>query len=170
MKLFFGLLLCSLASTVSLADQVSVKYSDLLGKQETINIRGVEFKGVVKGQAAFESNRTTIKLHIRGNSACGSHFLVERLDGVTSFFQLGSLGPHIQPGCEETFEYFWTPQDYDMKNEETKIFTLKIGPRADWEDGEKKVSYYTVSAKVTSKKTDTNWDFEYSEIRVSEPQ
>lgn len=136
------------------ADEPTVKYRELIGKQETIDISAIEFKGIVDGKNNISHfNPTTIRLHIKGMSACGKQFLVDRRDGVLSFYQVGGLGPHIQPGCSETIEFYWTPGNYDMADGETKVLSQKFGPaqRRSPTGGQSDDHHFVVSVKATKR-------------------
>ncbi len=123
---FFMTLICS--AVFANEPTITIPYNTLLAKQEIMDVKGVQAK-IVTDQNGVE----TIRLLITAMNACGEKTFVEydrKSDGNPSvnFFQIGNLGPHIQPGCRQVIEYYWQPRNYDLKDGQSKEMLLYIGP------------------------------------------
>ncbi|MGB0452861.1 MAG: hypothetical protein ACPGJV_04030 [Bacteriovoracaceae bacterium] len=138
-----------LLTSGAFAQSVTVKYDDLRGIDETVRISNVKIDKIQDGTgfSVYE-----IRLLIEGNSACGEEFFTQNVDGVQMFYQLGFYAyGHMQPGCSETIEYLWGPQDFDVDIDQTKKLTIKIGPYESYENGQMSTGYFEVSVEGTRK-------------------
>ncbi len=93
---------------VSNTSQANVRraFRDFYAIQEELGLNGVLSKGVREGRVAGSPYPFVIEVEISATSACGDQFLVKTTKNVTRFYQIGKIGPYIQPGCHEILEYF----------------------------------------------------------------
>lgn len=127
----FLVILSVILSLSSWANERPITYRNLIGIQETLSLRGITLQGVVdvtKTDAwGIVMNPTAIKLTVHGVSACGQNIMVMNQNSVIRFYQVGPLGPHIQPGCHDAIEYYLVPYVGDTKVGETVSTTTYFG-------------------------------------------
>ena len=122
---FVGLI----SSSVFAAEpKITIPYDSLLAKQETMIVRDVQAKLVTD-----QNGLPRIQLLVTATNACGKQTLVnisKEKDGNTGvqFFQIGSLGLHIQPACLQVIEYYMQPGDYDLQDGQSKNISFYVGP------------------------------------------
>lgn len=127
LKVFFLVQLLAFSLTANEA-KISIPYSSLLAKQEVMNVSDVKVE-----MATDQNGLPQMRLLIKAMNACGKQTLVEfsrQKDGNAGlqFFQVGNLGPHIQPACQQVIEYYWQPRNYDLQDGESTVMTLHVGP------------------------------------------
>ncbi|MCB0419360.1 MAG: hypothetical protein KDD61_00065 [Bdellovibrionales bacterium] len=120
-----------LSSGFTTANERPIPYQSLYGIQESLRLNGIDVEGIVDVTQTrlwgIVSNPYAIKLKIHALSACGDNILVMNQNSVLRFFQIGSLGPHVQPGCFDAIEYYLAPNPGIMKAGESKYVTTYFG-------------------------------------------
>jgi hypothetical protein len=168
------LILSFLLLTISFATNArsrNIQFDQLNAKQTVVDLKDIKVVGIVGREIApMIMNAFAIELQISGTSACGNQFLVDETSDVIAFYQIGAIGPFIQPACLETIQYFWSPYDFSLEEGESKLISQKFGPIISYNASGRTTSYFVVSAKVRKKigKTPTveGVYFEYSDINV----
>lgn len=176
--LMIGLLLI----TKAFAAESTIKFRDLRAIKEAVTVNEIVFQGFLSGEEAMllsgSSNTMTIKLQLKGTTGCGKEFLLGSSNDMVKISEIGYVGPSMQPACFETFEYFWTPQPFELEKNETKVITSKIFSDLSYPDSFDEApveKFFTLSVEVTKKIGEFPGGmgygvfYEYKNLKIQEP-